>query len=305
MVTYVFPQTQAINPLLAMAGALVPYGMVLWLLTLILIAISAQRAWRLLGLIPIAALCVQLLWVQGYLPGTAPQGTAPGLRIASVNTLYGKADPASIAAGLAETRADIIVLQEASQPLAESAELAEVLDDYPYREGRLAPGYSNIGYEDSSATYIASKRPLTLMESLDTTHEQYLLRTTTRADVPVTVLVAHTTNMLGGTKRWVDEAHLLADAVERHTDEPLLIIGDLNATPENLAYRIITDAGVSSAASQAGHGWAPTYRPAPGLPALIAIDHALINERLMAYRYATFPVTGSDHRGIVVDIAVR
>lgn len=63
-------------------------------------------------------------------------------------------------------------------------------------------------------------------------------------------------------------------------------------------------AGLTDAAVQSGAGWRPTFGGSPALPPLIAIDHALVNDQVVAHGFSTFAVPGSDHRGIVVDVSL-
>lgn len=297
------PDLQRLHRWCAMAAAFIPYGVFLWAATLILVLLAARKAWRLLALIPVAALGLQLVWANEYFPGI-PRGTGSDLRVVSFNTLYGKSAPAETAASLQATHADVIVLLEASVPLVYADPMAPLLESYPYQVGTLAPGYVAAGYEDASATYVLSKRPVTIIAQLDAVFDQFVVSTTTRDDSAITIIAAHPSNMVGGTARWVEEANTLASAVEDHASEPLMVIGDLNATPENLTYRTITNAGVRGAADQARAGWVPTFNVVTGAPALIPIDHALVNDQVTAQRFSTFRVAGSDHRGIVVDVTV-
>lgn len=300
-----FPEQQLVDQTRAMITSFVPYGILAWAAALLLLLVTTRKAWRLLALIPTLALCLQLVWLNGYLPRIPPASSGDSLRIVSFNTLYGKADPQATADMLAATRPDMIILLEASQALVDSEPMAAVLADYPHREGRLGQGYLINGYEDSTPTYVLSRRPFTTDAQLDSLHDQFVLSTTTRTDVPMTVIVTHLINMLHGTQRWSDEAEELAASVTAHIAEPMVVVGDFNATPDHITYSRILDAGLVDAASQAGAGWVPTFNADLPIPAVIPIDHALISPGMSAQRFRTIAVTGSDHRAIVVDVSVR
>lgn len=305
MVLGLWPDLQASSAWLAILGALIPYGIGCWIVVAVLIIIATRRAGRLIALLPMVALLLHLVWAHDYIPGQAPAGTTSGLRIAAFNGLYGRADPTETAAQLAAADPDVIVFLEASRPQMDAAPVTRLLESYPHRFGTPAPGFAEAGYEDAGPTFVVSKRPLGLISQIDSPFDQYVLETTTRDNVPLTLIAAHPVNMLGSAQRWVDDAETLAQAIDdQDPDQALVVIGDLNATRENLAYQIIADTGLTDAAVQAGAGWVPTYTPQPGAPPLVQIDHALVSSRVTAQAFSTFTVAGSDHRGIVVDISV-
>ncbi|WP_300080782.1 endonuclease/exonuclease/phosphatase family protein [Propioniciclava sp.] len=298
-----WPPLQFTHRVLAMAGAFIPYGLVLWVLAGLAVLAAARNRWRLLALPCALGLALHLAWAGVYLPGTPPPASASTLRIAALNTLYGKSDAGIAAARLAEADPDVIVLLEASAPFVDTPAMAALLARYPHRVGRTAPGWSAVGYEDASATLVASRRPLTELARLDSGFDQFAVRTTTVDGREITLLAVHPMNMVQGTDLWRSEAETVAAAVQDHRDEPLVVIGDLNATRENATYPIMA-AGLTDAALQSGAGWRPTFDGNLALPPLIAIDHALVNDRVVASRLGTFAVPGTDHQGIVVDVSL-
>jgi len=86
---------------------------------------------------------------------------------------------------------------------------------------------------------------------------------------------------------------------------PRAVVGDFNATPSWPVYRRLGarlgDAAVE-AARRRGTRPARTWRPFPGSPRLLRIDHALV-EALRVLDVAVHPIPGSDHSALVVDIA--
>ena len=297
-----WPHLQFAHRVLAMAGAFVPYGALLWALAGVFTLVGAAGRWRLLALPCALGLALHLAWAAAYLPGTPPQPTASTLRVAALNTLYGKSDVTVAAQRLREADADVIVLLEVSDPFVETPALAGLLDQYPYRLGRTASG--KVGYDDASATLVVSRRPMTELAQLDSAFDQFVLRTSTVDGRDVTVLAVHPMNMVPGTALWRREAETVAAAVRDHRTDPLVVIGDLNATRENATYPIMA-AGLTDAVRQSGAGWQPTFGGSMALPPLIAIDHALVNDQVVAHGFSTFAVPGSDHRGIVVDVSLR
>lgn len=103
--------------------------------------VGATQRWRLLALPCVLGVALQVAWAAAYLPGTGPQPTASTLRVAALNTLYGKSDATVAAQRLRDADADVIVLLEVSDPFVETPALASLLEQYPYQVGRTAPGW--------------------------------------------------------------------------------------------------------------------------------------------------------------------
>ena len=96
----------------------------------------------------------------------------------------------------------------------------------------------------------------------------------------------------------------LPSEVNRFKNEPLLVLGDLNATMWSPAYReLIHRTGLRNA--RKGFGVLPTGRgaqkpmPLAGTP----IDHCLVNEHVAVANCRTGAPLGSDHLPIIVDLA--
>jgi endonuclease/exonuclease/phosphatase (EEP) superfamily protein YafD len=93
------------------------------------------------------------------------------------------------------------------------------------------------------------------------------------------------------------------------------VVGDLNVTPWNAAFRHLQrDGGLVS--SQHGFGLQPTWPtaaslapwpPVPGLPAplRVPIDHLLHTPDLVAVDRRLGPSLGSTHRALEVELAPR
>jgi hypothetical protein len=52
-----------------------------------------------------------------------------------------------------------------------------------------------------------------------------------------------------------------------------------------------------------GAGWLPTYPANRVIPPLLPIDHILLNRFLTATSLTSFDVDGTDHRGLLAQIA--
>ncbi|HSG77998.1 MAG TPA: endonuclease/exonuclease/phosphatase family protein, partial [Acidimicrobiia bacterium] len=79
---------------------------------------------------------------------------------------------------------------------------------------------------------------------------------------------------------------------------PVLVVGDLNATPWSAGFRVLERRG-SLVDSLRGRGFQPSWPDGFG-PLMIPIDHALHTSDLAIAERRTGPANGSAHRPLVV-----
>lgn len=96
-----------------------------------------------------------------------------------------------------------------------------------------------------------------------------------------------------------------ADWASAATDMPLVLLGDMNATPRNAAYRIL------GARLAEARRVAPFSHRAPTFPStfpVLAIDHVFVSERVLvdAVRTPLDPLSrlASDHLPLIVDLSL-
>lgn len=305
MMLYLVPRLQFSRSKLAMAAAFIPYGIVAWALAAVLfLAFARGRPRGVLALLAAAALATQLWWARPYWPREAPQASGQAVRVLSLNMLYGNADPAGLSAQVKAANPDIIVLLEYTGSAQTALAPTGIFRDYPHTAGFYDPPF-----DDAMGTTVLSRWPVDEIAQLSTGPGQHLMRVQPPSGPPIVLAAAHPANMTngGGTGLWRWEASALRRAVEGHLKEPLIVAGDLNAVQEQPTLRSLLGLGLSDAASQAGEGWQPTF-PAQGyggVPPMIAIDHVLVNDRVVARNVRTFRVLGTDHLGLVADLVVK
>jgi endonuclease/exonuclease/phosphatase (EEP) superfamily protein YafD len=83
----------------------------------------------------------------------------------------------------------------------------------------------------------------------------------------------------------------------------VIVAGDVNSTFDMRPFRALLRNGYRDAAEQSGAGFKPTFPGNSRLPPLIVIDHVL-TRNCTATSLRTLKVPGSDHRGLVVTIAI-
>lgn len=117
----------------------------------------------------------------------------------------------------------------------------------------------------------------------------------------VTLVGTHPVPPSSGANAGDRDAHLLAVAERcRGMDTPVVLVGDLNATPWSPVFKRLKRAG-GLADTLAGRGWQPTW-PAPLRFAGIPIDHCLVSEEWRVAERSTGPAVGGDHLPLFVDL---
>lgn len=82
----------------------------------------------------------------------------------------------------------------------------------------------------------------------------------------------------------------------------MLAAGDFNATTDHVQFRDLLEHGYGDPAAQAGAGYPARYPTDRWFGPLIAIDHVL-TRRAVATSVSTVALPGSDHRGLLVQVA--
>lgn len=222
------------------------------------------------------------------------------LRLMTANLLRGRADPDALVAMLERERPDVLAVQELSPVLAEA--IASVLS-----HGQLEPeeGYDGMGValrrpgrvgrlplarrDGRSATLLPEDWP-----GLDHAVEILNLHVPAPHTLPQWRALAERRAQLRALERYLDEA--LA--------RPLVVCGDLNATPAWPVHRRLTRRLSDLAAEDAlRRGVRPqrTWGPWPGAPRLLRIDHVL-GSRVNVLETRRVEIRGSDHSALVADL---
>jgi len=80
---------------------------------------------------------------------------------------------------------------------------------------------------------------------------------------------------------------------------PWILVGDFNATFDQVEFRDLVDGGYRDAGELAGKGLEPTWQGPEKLPwGFMTIDHILADDRLGIADYGVEDLPGSDHRAI-------
>ncbi len=106
------------------------------------------------------------------------------------------------------------------------------------------------------------------------------------------------------TFRLNQHAQRQVTAIARRLAAPRVLAGDFNASPYNHWYQQLLDLGVRDAHEATGRGLATSWQnDRLPLPPLL-LDHVFVDDPVVALRTREGQAYGSDHRPIVVDLAV-
>jgi len=246
----------------------------MWLALCLLCAVRSRR-WLLLA--PFALLP---LWsASGRLPES--DGDTPALIVVAANVHVDNRDPAPLVAWLRAQPADVVMIPELSEPYAEA--LSHALgDDYRYRELHPRPSPFGIG--------ILSRLPLRKAALIDDADGvQTLLAEVDIAGRPVQIVAAHPMPPLA--PEWHGKRDgMLTVIAQKNSRLPLIVAGDLNATPWSTAL-----IGLERHTLLRTTGFAPTW-PSAGRGAIgIPIDHVLASRHWRRGVFSRGPDIGSDH----------
>ena len=260
--------------------------------------------WRLpkiaLALAPAVA-AFALLYGPMLLPKPAQAAPeTPSLTVYTHNLHVMTDELAGIEAEIRASGADVVALQELTEPAAEF--LAAALHDlYPYTA--LNP----VGVTTHGAG-ILSKWPLRETETWITSMAQ--MRTT--VDWPGGTFAFY--NLHPPPPRWflqpfdaTDRAVALNEALRRASEEtlPVMLAGDFNLTDQTADYQQITGAGYQDAYREAGWGLGLTFADFGGLfkllslaPPFIRIDYVFGGPEFTPLAASVGAAAGSDHYAV-------
>ena len=269
-----------------------------WQYLIVSAVIVAWAAWRrrrgILALAGPTLLLNALLIAQlGWQPQVSHASLADdfALHVVSLNVLYDNRHRQAVLDYLLASDADVVLLLEVNQRWLGA--LQPLQAKYPY--------HIELPRSDAAGLAFYSREP---WEKADIV--RFGERGIPSVEVRMThqgrkliLIGAHPLSPVDGRRARLRERQFawLADHV-RHLDEPVLVVGDMNATPWSAGLRLATSGNLGFRSLSAP--WTPTWH-ARSIMA-IPIDHALCTAPLVVTRRAVGPDVGSDHRPLEVSI---
>lgn len=125
---------------------------------------------------------------------------------------------------------------------------------------------------------------------------------TLESGTTIRLVSVHTTSPQLGTwsqwKRSIDEIGALREA----TDTRYVLMGDFNATLDHAPFRAMLGSRFHDGAYQVAHGYTMTWPADMNLPAMVDIDHVVVDRDLTVTSIHTVAVEGSDHRALIATL---
>ena len=223
-----------------------------------------------------------------------PKASGPVLRVLTVNVLCGRADADAVVALVRRTGADVLFLQELTGDVIGRLDQAGLDDLMPQRITELRGSSLGSG--------IYSRFPLDEGQPLA---PAYAAQPTAVLKLPGGVAVelgcVHPRAPLPpspvAVARWRQELSVLPPP----TELPRLLAGDFNATLDHAPLRDVLRLGYADAAREVGKALLPTWGQV-GKPAVITIDHVLVDRRCAVLAGSVHAVPGTDHRAVFAEI---
>ncbi len=231
------------------------------------------------------------------MPRRQPPAGGQVLRVLTANLLIGRAAAGPVVDLACRTGADVLFLQELThdavtrlgraglgdllpsqltEPVADGSRGSGIYARYPLRAG-AADALSRPG--QTAATLELPSGP------------------------PVQLICVHLrppkpSRSRHAAARWRGELSLLP----ARGDIPVIMAGDFNATLDHAQFRRLLRLGYVDAASQAGNGLVPTWGPRRrGSPAMLALDHVLLDPRCAVLATSAHRLPGTDHRAVYAE----
>ncbi len=302
LLVFLIPEVQTAHPLLAMAAAFVPYGVIPWVAAVGFALLGARGRTRLVAAPLALGLALHTAALGPYFPTPAIVEDDARVEVMALNLDGGRADLVPLAEAMAGAAPDLVVLTEVTRSNAAAFARKPWAQMFPYRSGTAGSDADPAtGADDVRGTMVLSRHPLTDLGRTSGTQAGNVALRVVLEGHPFTLVAAHPAGPGCGTACWLQESDVLTRFALAHSSGPLLVAGDLNATREQLTLRVLTaKAGLHDTAS----GWQPTYPANSWLPPLVGVDHVLASRQFSTAGYRTVRVAGTDHLGVLASLAV-
>jgi endonuclease/exonuclease/phosphatase (EEP) superfamily protein YafD len=246
----------------------------------------------------VALLVLNAFWQAPLWIGDAVPREGTPVVAMTANLQYGWSDPASLVREVSERHVDLLGVVELT-PEAVAGLTAAGLDRLlPHRVLRPGPSAHGSG--------LWSRHPLTEAEPWDGVHAGP--GATVRIDgreVVVRVVHPFRTSRFTAAAYRRDYADLTARLSALDPATPTVVLGDFNASRDHQAFRRLLGDRLRDAPEVAGSGFVRTWSPRYQVPALMQLDHILINRQFGVASTAVVRLPQSDHRGLVADLMLR
>jgi endonuclease/exonuclease/phosphatase (EEP) superfamily protein YafD len=219
----------------------------------------------------------------------------PALRVGSANLIFDNRDKLAAVGRVLEQPLDVLAVTEYTEEYRGIFDRQGVAIRYPFR-------YESAARYGPTGIAVFSRFPLQEVQPL-TFGNHAVQAVVTVGGIRVTVLAVHT------EPPWEENIEGWRDSMDdigrqaRAQPDPVVVAGNLNATPYNHAFRQLVDGPLDDAAESLGSAWRlATWRNDTKLFPTSMIDHVVTSPGAVPSGMKTVSVPGSDHRMVVVDL---
>ena len=241
-----------------------------------------------------------------------------------VDARQGQANAADVVAAVAGGRADLLVVTELSGTLAHDLTAAG-LDSLVQARSVQLPGQGLAPDVPEAGLGVWSRFPVDGVQPISGTTWPALTARVVADGAGFTLITGHVAPpMPDGGVRWAqDLAALRATAAgvqagggqavasvaagsvagAASVSGPVVLLGNLNATPWHADFRLFAAAGLQDAGDSLGQGLRPTWPTWSPIP-LLPLDHALVGGGVRVEAVDTVIIGGTDHRALLVTLRI-
>ena len=220
---------------------------------------------------------------------------APHVRVVSANLNFDNGDHAPLLAELADDHADVVFLQEVTPAWWQAIEHSSLAATYP--------NHIEDPRDDPGGQAILSRRPLTDVVIHDADGWPIITAAMRVGGETVHLADVHLVAPLDTFARNQRQQRAIT-GIARTLLRPRLVVGDFNASPYNRWFGQLRGLGLEEAHESVGRSWATTWPNGQHHFPPLRLDHVFVDPRIVPLAAAEGRGQGSDHRPIVIDLAV-
>ena len=253
--------------------------------------VALGRRW--LAVVTALVLGLDAAWlVPLYVPDRVNVGEP--LTVVTANLQFGRADPFALVKLVKEHRVDVLATEELTPEAVALLRGAGLEQELPYSE--LAP------FRDADGCGLWSRYPLDRLPPFQARFQSpgALVKLPTRQ---VVVRVLHAFPPTDGPLYRKDYAALTDQVRQLDPMTPTVLAGDLNASVDNTVLRNLMGSRFRDSSEQAGSGVVATWSPM-GWPALLHLDHVLVDPHFSVRSTVVLALPGSDHRALLARLVI-
>jgi endonuclease/exonuclease/phosphatase (EEP) superfamily protein YafD len=252
---------------------------------------------RAMALLTAVLLALNVAWlVPLYVADTAQNGEV--LTVLTANLRFGQADAAAVVRMVRDDHVDVLATEELTPEAVERLRAAGLEKELPYSV--LSP------FRAADGCGLWSRYPADSLPPFQARFQApgAVVRTPTR-EVVVRVLHPFPANLFdGGGPYRQDYAGITRQIRQLDAMAPTILAGDFNASVDNAEFRRLMGNRFRDASEVAGSGLQRTWSPKLGWPALLHLDHVLVDQHFDVLSTQVLDLPGSDHRAVLARLVL-